>query len=300
MSEGEADPLADVDLDELSPDELDADEIRAALTSSNRLVRQRGARICVRLATEDPSHVLPHLDCLGAMLDDDSIVAAQQAATALIPVAREYPGELEGLLGGVISFADTDLGGDRSRAAKILADVVVERPDICAPHTAELLQVVRDAKSTLESDAASMASDDVTRETIRRHEETESQARFVSRVSLAHVVVAIAEEHPEAVAPCLDDLVALLDDDDSSIVAAALDALAEVAEFDPAAVSDHVSPVIDRLDHPADGIRARAIRTLGFTGNPDAVPALRSVAERDEDEDVRALAADTANFLETV
>jgi len=296
MSEREDEPLAD--LESRSPKDLDAEELRAALTSPERLARQRGARACARLAAEDPEAVRPYLSELTELLVDDSLVAAQQAANALIPVAKERPGLLEDTVENVLAFADTDLGGDRARAATILADVVVERPELCAPHVDDLVRLVATSESDLESHAGEASDDAIERETLQRHERKESRARAVGRVSLLNVVVAVAEEHPEAVVDEVGELVTLVETDtDGSVVAAALDALTAVGEHDPAAIADAVDPASSYLDHPDEALRARVIRMLGVAGDEGAVPALREVAEGDENEEIRSLAADTADFL---
>ena len=137
----------------------------------------------------------------------------------------------------------------------------------------------------------------MTRQTLEEHEEAERQRRTSGRRTLVNVVVAVCEEEPESALGAVEGLLGLLDDVDPSVVGGAVDALGELAVTDPEAVAPARDGLRARLDHPQTFVRARADRALGRLGDEGAVPKLRTVAETDDDEDVREIAAETAAFL---
>jgi HEAT repeat protein len=109
--------------------------------------------------------------------------------------------------------------------------------------------------------------------------------------------VAVTEERPESALDAVEAFATLLDDVDPGVAGPAVDALGELAAEDPAAVE----PVSERLraclEHDRSSVRARAIGAVGRLGDSRAVPTLRAIADGDEDEDVREIAAETADFL---
>ncbi|MFC7140092.1 HEAT repeat domain-containing protein [Halosimplex aquaticum] len=305
MSDGSTAPLADVDLESLTAADVDDEEVRAALGSDDPVVRQRGTRVCATLAARDADAVRPLADDIVARLADDSLAVARHAGTALVSLSEAHPEAVRGDLDPVVDFAESDLGGVRMVGARVLGNVVVDRPAAVAPYVGRLVAAVADAEGTyvqsdLEEHAeAAQAADDVAAENVARANKEEAQKRVVARAALANVVVAVAEDDPDAVAGLVDEVAALLADPDPNVVGAALDTLNAVAEDDPDAVAPAVDAIADCLDHGDEMLRARAVRTLGFAGATETVDRLREVAETDDDEDVRDLAAETADYLET-
>lgn len=305
MSDGSSAPLAGVDLESLTAADVDEADVRAALESDDPTVRQRGTHVCSTLAARDVDAVRPLAADLLARLDDDSLAVARHAGTALVSLSEAHPGAIRADVEPVVGFAESDLGGVRMVGARILGNLVVDHPDAVAPYVDRLVAAVADsegtyAQSDLEEHAeAARAADDVAAENVVQANKEEAQKRVVARAALANVVVAVAEDDPDAVAGLVDELAPLLDDPDPNVVGAALDTLSALAEDDPDSVAPAVEAVVDCLDHGDEMLRARAIRTLGFAGATEAIDRLRGVAETD-DEDVRDLAAETADYLETV
>lgn len=303
MSDGSPAPFAEVEPESVSPGTVDAAELRAALAADTAVVRQRGVRAAAALAGRDADAARPFVDDLIDRLDDESLAVARFAATALVPVSEEYPDDFAGSLDPVVTLAESDLGGIRGLGASILGNVVVDRPADCRPYLDRLLAVLNDAEGTLsQSDLQFEFSDEQsidtgTRKALAKQNEEEAQMRIAAMGILANVVVAIAEADPESVRDDLDEVAVLLAHDDPTVAGAALDVFCEVAQVDPDATTAHVDAVADCLGHVDASVRAKAIQTLGFAGDPSVVPRLREVAAEDEDDDVRDLAAETADFL---
>ncbi|WP_436923411.1 HEAT repeat domain-containing protein [Halosimplex amylolyticum] len=306
MSDGSSAPLAGVDLESLTAADVDDDEVRAALESTDPVVRQRGTRVCSVLAARDADAVLPLAEDIVARLADDSLAVARHAGTALVSLSEAHPESLRGDLEPVVGFAESDLGGVRMVGARILGNVVVDHPGAVAPYVDRLVTAVADSEGTFtQSDLeehveAAQAADESAVENVAQANKEEAQKRVVSRAALANVVVAVAEDDPDAVADLVDELAPLLADPDPNVVGAALDTFGALAEGDPGSVDPAVDAIADCLDRDDGMLRARAIRTLGFAGATETVDRLRDLAESDEDEDVRDLAAETADYLETV
>ncbi|WP_459194643.1 HEAT repeat domain-containing protein [Halosimplex sp. J119] len=305
MSDGSSEPLSGVDLESLTATDVDRDEVRAALESDNPVVRQRGTRVCATLSARDVDAIRPLAADLLARLDDESLAVARHAGTALVSLSDAYPGELPSDVEPVVGFAESDLGGVRMVGARILGNLVVDHPDAVAPYVDRIVAAVANSEGTYEQSdleghaEAAQEADDVAAENVVQANKEEAQKRVVARAALANIVVAVAEDDPGAVAPLVDEVVPLLDDPDPNVVGAALDTFGALAEADPDSVASAVDAVADCLDHDDEMLRARAIRTLGFAGATEAADRLRTVAETDGDEDVRDLAAETAEFLET-
>lgn len=298
MATDSPDPLDGIAPESVAPGDVDEAEVRAALASPKPLVRQRGVEACETLAEADVDAVRPLLDDVAPLAGDDNAPIAQRAIAALDAVAESDPAALDGRLSDLAAALDTDIVDVQLTGADLLGRLVVERPDLVAPHTRTLIRAIRDTEPDPEiRDFGDLVDDPVTRQTIAEHERGERKRRVSARRTLVNVVVAVTEQEPRSVLDAVDDLVTLLDDVDPSVAGGAVDALGELAAVDP----DAVAPVSDRLlgclDHDRTVVRARAIRALGRLGDDAAVPKLRTVAETDEDEDVREIARETADFL---
>ncbi|MFB6138840.1 MAG: hypothetical protein ABEJ26_00205 [Halosimplex sp.] len=308
MSDGSEPPLADVALESLTADDVTEAEVRAALDADDPVVRQRGARACAALAADRVESILGLADDLVARTADESLAVSRHAAIALTELSDAYPGAVADDLGPVVDLAESDLGGVRMVGARILGNVVVEFPEAVAPFVDRLVTAVADSEATLaQSDlqayveqAESMGGEAAqAADNIRQETKEEARKRVVARAALSNVVVAVAEHDPDAVAGLVDEMTPLVGDEDPNVAGAFLDVFRALAERDPETVAPAVDAVVDCLDRDSETLRARAIRTLGFAEATVTVDRLRTVAETDDDEDVRDLAAETADYLDS-
>ncbi|WP_052334907.1 HEAT repeat domain-containing protein, partial [Halorubrum sp. AJ67] len=228
--------------------------------------------------------------------DSNSPIALRAIAT-LDAVVDADPTALDGRLGAVASAAGADVVDVQLTAASLLGKVVVNHPDLVAPHVRTLVSGVQATEPAEFADIGEFVDHPGTLETIAEHERGERERRASARRMLVNVAVAVTETTPESAFDAVDPLAALLDDDDPEIVGGAVDALGELAAADPEVVAPAVDRLRDCLDHYDRSVRARSIRALGRRGDPDVVDELRTVAAEDDDETVRELAEETVTFL---
>ncbi|MDS0295661.1 HEAT repeat domain-containing protein [Halogeometricum luteum] len=290
-------PLDGIEPESVTPEDIDDEEVRAALASDTPSVRQRGVEVCESFAATGVEAVRSLLDDVAPLAGDDNAAVALRAISVLDTVARSDPDALDGATAGLADAADSEIVDVQLTAATALGVLVVKRPDLVAPFVGELVAAIRATEPDPTPGDFSAVEDPVTRRTLEEHEESERQRRTSGRRTLVNVVVAVCEEEPESALGTVEGLVGLLDDVDPSIVGGAVDALGELAVTDPAAVAPAREELRARLDHPQTFVRARTVRALGRLGDEGAVPELRTLAETDDDEDVREIAAETAAFL---
>lgn len=306
-------PLDGIAPESVTAEDVDEAAVRTALSSSNPMVRQRGAEVCETLAEEDVDTVRPFLDDVASLACDGNAAIALRAIAVLDAVVGRDPAALEGRLSDLVGAAASDIVDVQLTAATALGELVVERPDLVAPYAQRLIEAVRATEPDREiRDFSDVVGDRVTQRTLQEHEEAERRRRVSGRRTLINVVVAVAEEEPESAFDAdersrsdsetqppdvVADLVTLLDDVDPSVSGGAIDALGQLATVNPGVVAPVSDRLIDCLDHDATVVRARAVRALGHLGDDAAVSKLRTVAEADPDEDVREIAEETANFL---
>lgn len=292
----EAGPLAGVETASVDVDDLSVVAVEQALAHADPLVRQHAADCCLQVAGADAAAARPFVPALLGALDDESVVVVQRSAAALIPIAENHPADFADAGPALVDLLAAEPSTVQVYGAKLLAAIVVDEPQIVA------LVVDRLARSLAEGDVPGPAdlpqgTDVEAAQTIQRHQAEDRERVRLVRETVANVVTAVAEVDPEAVLPAVDDLVACLDDPVPGVIAAVLDALGWVAEPNPAAVRPHRSRLVACLDHDDRVVRARAIRALGLLGDPETVTDLESLADSDPDEDVAALAAETASWL---
>lgn len=291
-------PLESVVLDDVAPETIPAGEVRAALESERSLVRQRGAHVCVALAAEDVDRVRPFVDELGSVLHDDNAGVRQTAASALQEIAAVDADAITGVIDDIVVLTRSPLPDIQLAGAELLAAVATERPSECAPVVGELLQSLENPRATGDSD--SFAAHVESRETEKAIQQRDRESREYGRQArqiVSNVVVAIADERPEAVADHVETVADLAATDDEIVRGAALDALGALARESPAVVRPVAEGVLPALDAEASVVRARAIRLFGFLGEEEYADALETVAETDEDEEIAAFADETASFL---
>lgn len=298
MTAGSSEPLVGTDPEAIAPDDIDESDLRAALSSSNPRIRRQGIDVCETITEQNVDAVRPFLDSVASLAGDDNVTVALRAIATLDTVAETDGEALEGRVSGLITALDTDIVDVQLTAGTVLGTLVVERPDLLAPYTRQLIEAVRNTEPDDEiRDFGTIVNDRETRRTLQEHERAERQRRDAGRRTLINVVVAITETEPRSAFDAVDDLSTLLDDVDPAVSGGAVDALAELAAVDPAVVAPISDQLIDCLDHERTIVRARAVRAIGYLGDDDAVPELRAVAENDPDEDVREIATETADFL---
>ncbi len=299
MTSDSSSPLDGITPASVTPDDIDETAVHAALASSNPMVRQRGVEVCETLAEADVDAVRPFLDEVAPLAADGNVVVSLRAFAVLDAVSEREPSALDGRLADPVSAVDSEIVDVQLTGATLLGTLVVKRPDLVAPYARQLIEAIRATEPDPEvRDFSDVVADEVTQRTLREHEESERTRRISARRTLINVVVAVTEQEPASSFDLVDDLVTLLGDVDPGIVGGAIDALGELATENPSAVA----PVSDRLreclDHDRTVVRARAIRALGHLGDDAAVEKLRILADSDADENVREIAAKTANFLE--
>lgn len=298
MAADDSELFDDIDPGSVTPDDIDEADLREALSASDPLIRQRGLKVCETVAEQNADAVLPFLDTVAVLAGSDNAPIALRAIAILGAVATNDPTALEGRVSGLVGALDSDIVDVRLSAGSVLGSLVVEQPALLAPYARQLVESLADSEPAPNSRGFGDVVDDrTTRQTLQEHEQAERQRQIAGRRTLINVVVAITETEPQLAFDSVDALTTLLTDVDPAVSGGAVDALTELAAIDPAVVAPVSDQLIDCLDHDTATVRARAIRALGYLGDSAAVPKLRTVAENDTDENVRAIAAETAEFL---
>lgn len=298
MAANFADPLAGTEPDSVSAGDVDPAEVRAALEASNPLVRQRGVDVCESLVEDDADAVRPLLDDVASLPDDGNAAIALRAISVLEAVAESAPVALDGRLDALVAATGSDIVDVQLTAATLLGTLVVERPDLVAPHVRELVEAVHATEPEDEStDFGEVVDHPATRQTLAEHEREERKRRVSARRTLVNVAVAVTETRPEQALDAIEPLGTLLDDADPGVTGPAVDALGELAAADPGAVEPVADRLRDCLEHDRPSVRARGVHAVGRLGDDDAVPKLRELADADENEEIREVAAETARFL---
>lgn len=298
MATNSTDPLADIDPESVSPGDVDIADVRAALSCSNPLARQRGIDICDALAEQDADAVRPLLDAVAALPDDSNASIGLRAVSVLDSVAVADPDALDGRLDALVAVAGSDIVDLQLTAATTFGKLVVARPGLVAPHARALAEAVAATEPDEEpTDISEFVDHRGTRETIAEHERQERKRRVSARQTLANVVVAVTEETPEQALDAVDALASLVDDVDAGVAGPAVDALGHLAAADSTAVAPVADRLLARLDDERPAVRARAVGAVGRLGDERAVPQLRELADEDDNEELRELAAETAAFL---
>jgi len=299
MTDEESAPLEGVDTGSEALDDEDRAQIRAALTSETNIRRNEAAQALSQLAERDPSTVRPFVDDLLPLLDDDRNAVAQQAGTALLGVAREYPADLADSVPAVFGLIEREFNSLELLGTQIVVQVVLNEPEAVTPHLDRIAAVLDGRSPAYETtDGIDMVDDEEARQTMLEHDKQEHQLLVQSQGRLANVVTAAAEGDPETAADHLDALVGLFDTPDVTVVGAAIDAVSEIAQADPDAAGEAFDALVACLNHTNDTVRARAIQALGYLGDDRAVGPLEDRARVETDDDIADLAEETAAFLD--
>lgn len=287
------------------PENVDIDAVVALLDAEQGRVRNVALRCLLFVAIDDPDRVAAVADTIIERLDDEFPVAGSTATAVLAKVAAERPETVQPALPTLAEKLDEHPPQTGYRAARALTPLLEDDPSQFVPMADRLLDVLVDPPEVWAPEADELRDlPPEERESIttllqsRRGEIGKDRARARgTREFAAHALVEVTALEPEAIADRLDDLPPALARDPPLARAAALDAVANVARADPAAAAPTVDALIDRLEDDAEFVRAHAVRALGFAEATDAVDPLRELAEGDVDDDIRELAADTADWL---
>lgn len=284
-------------VDAKTPAELTDAQLRRALTAEDPLVRQDAGDACVDLATESPDAMAEYVDVVAVALADDSVVVAQKAAAALVAIAEARPDAVADVAGALVGLYDRDVSTAKAYGAKLLGTVAVEHAESVAPHVEPLVAALAADDTGTQGVADSLPADAEVHGQLRQQDKTERKRAQAARETVANVIVAVAEADPDAVAPIVDDVLDAAEGASPLVLGALLDAVGAVAAADPETVSAHVPRLAAHLDADHAFVRGRAITALGHADDASVVPQLRSLAADDPDADVRALAAETADWL---
>lgn len=298
MTADSSKPLDGIAPESITSEDIDEAEVRTALSASNPMVRQRGVEVCESLAEESVDAVEPFLDTVASLTGDTNAAISLRAISVLDTVAGNDPAALEGRLAEFANALDSEIVDVQLTGATTFGKLVVERPDLVAPHADPLIESIRVTEPDRNlRDFSDVVDDRVTQKTLQEQEDGERKRRISGRRTLVNVVVAVTEEAPESALDAVAELVTLLDDGDPAVSGGAVDALGHLAAENPESVAPVSDRLLDCLDHDRTVVRARTIRALGNLGDDAAVSKLRTVAETDPDDDVQKLAEDTATFL---
>ena len=282
--------------------DVDVEVLREGLASDDENVRLHAANVAsfVPLAdVETLIAVLPELrDCLAA---DDLDVTNYQAAIAVKVISEEDPTLLEEAVPRLVELLNHEMSLIRSVTATCMANVAMERPEFIASEVAPLVAVtVTEPEDTIDREHMEnreLGSEQ--RKSLEALNWEEGVRDQLARDVAANLLVEVADHDHSLVEPHLDDLVAILDTAPFSVRTAVADVVAQVAKNDPAAASNAVEPLCAQLDQPQDALVATSITALGFIEDSAAVDPLRELAADEERaEDLRELAAETADFID--
>lgn len=292
--------IRELDPDEVTTADIDIERVRAGLTDEENLVRTHAAKIAGALAAHDVDAVTPLVSTLLDRLAEDHSVVLKESLTALALVADERPAELADGVPALVDLLDDELPLIRTFAARVVRPLAAEQPEWFAAELDGLLTVL-DSEITnlvegLEEPPMGGLS---TFEQYRAIGEEGRKRQLAARAVAANVVVAVAEADSAAVVEHVPAIVDLLDSDDTLLITTSADVIASVAEDHPDATGAAVEPLCVCLDTHDGAARANVVTALGYIGDDTAVGPLREVAnDADADEDLRALAAETADWLD--
>lgn len=300
MTEATTEDLLAVDPQSATRDEVDFDLVCEALVEETDLVRDRAADIMLTFADDDPESVLPALTEIGAAIDSDHVNVTNKAVSTVTLLTDDHLDDLEPVVEPLIHCLYGETPRTRAFAAKALRPIVQEHPEWLVPHVETLVSVVATKLDDPTADVPDEAYDhDEIAELFQKVSEEERKQQFLARGVAANLLYEAVVTDPSAGRPHVEALVAALNENDATVTAAVVDTIAAIGERDPIAIEDAVPALIDYLDFPSEEVRARAVKALGFSADDRAVAPLRELAADEEgNEDLRAMAAETADWID--
>jgi|GEM_PF-965113 len=300
MSDATTDDLLDVDPESVSRDDVDFELVRDALVNGTGMVRDQAAEIMLTFADEDPESVVPALPEIAAAIESDHVNVTNKTISIALLLAEDHLDEIEPLVEPLVSCLYDEIPRTQTFAAKALQPVAEEHPEWLVPHVELLVSVIQ---NDLEDPTDGMpdeafGSEELT-DQFRAIAEEEQKQQFLARGVAGNLLYEAVQSDPSAGREHVDELLATLDDADGTVTAATVDTLAAIGERDPIAIEDAVPTLLDLLDHPSEQVQARAVKALGFSSDDRAVDPLKQLADdRDSSEDLREMAAQTADWIE--
>lgn len=297
MEHSDVTSILELDVEEVSPTDVDLDRLAEAISSDDNRVRTHAAQLSFSLASQDLEtgvELTPTL--LSAVDPDEQAVVLKGVFGTLALVAEERPEELEDDVGPLVDGLAHDLPLVRMLAARAVGPVAAEYPEQFAPYTATLLDVLDRNVETpieqIEQDREQVGLMQSIGTKIERRE-------LVVEGVVANLIAAIADVDSAALVSDANRLVGFIDDSTIETRAPLVAAVAALAEDRPALVSDAIDPIGDLLDADNESVVVHAVTALGFIGDDSATDLLRTVAEDPgRNDEVRSLAEDTAEWLE--
>lgn len=294
------DELTELDVEELSPEDVDLTLVRDGLADEENLVRDRAAAISLTLADEDVESVTPLLPALIAAARDDNVNVVLKTITTLNLVAESRPEELPDAVGVLCAALTHDLPRVQLFAGKAVQTIGAEHPEWFVPHAEALLRTLQ-AEITDPTNGAErlgVAGDPPLQKQLDEVRRGEQFQQYSVQAVAGNLLIEVSDQDPTAVAPHVSEITELLGSEDLNVVACAAEMLGNLAWADAPAAADAVDPLTDCLDSESDVVVARTITALGHLGAETAVEPLREAAAEHDDADLRDLAAETADWLE--
>ena len=300
MTHATADDIRELDPDEVTPADVDTERVRAGLTDEENLTRTHAAKIAGALAAHDVGAVVLLVPALLDRLAEDHSVIQKESLTALALVADERPAELADGVPALVDLLDHDLALLQTFAARVVRPLAAEQPEWFATELDGLLATLdSEITNPVEGLEQPPMGERSSFEKPQAVGEQERQRQLAVQAIAANVVVAVAEVDSDALVEHVPTIIDLLDSDDTFLVTTSADVIAAIAEDHPDAASDATEPLCACLDTHDGAARASAVTALGYIGDDSVVGPLREVANDGEaDEDLRALAAETADWLD--
>ncbi|GAB3040333.1 HEAT repeat domain-containing protein [Natronobiforma cellulositropha] len=280
------------------PDEIDLDEIEELFDDEWEEIRNTGLKVLAGLALDDPERVTPLVDRVIDCLDESYGPARSHAGLVLSLVASDRPDLVEPAIPQLVANLDDPTPMYQYRAARAIAMQLESTPEAFVEHIDSLVDVLAEGPEPTMPEPPDDPELKEHYQKLRERREPDMLRSAASNEIVANVLVEIAKAEPEAFADRLPKFFPVLSARTAPTRGGAVEVIRYVAEADPAAVTDAVDPLIDVLEDDTTFVRARAIRALGYAEAAEAIEPLRSVAESDHDEDLRELAAETADWLE--
>lgn len=294
------DELTELDVEELSPDDVDLDLVRDGLADDENLVRDRAAAVCLTLADEDVESVTPLLPGLIAAAQDDNVNVVLKAITTLNLIAESRPEELSDAVGPLCAALTHDLPRIQLFAGKTVQTVGAEHPEWFVPHAETLLRVLHAEVTdpTRGAEQLGVVGDPPLQKQLAEVRRGEQFQQHSVQAVAGNLLIEVSEREPTAVASHVAEVTELLDGEDLNIVACAAEILGNLARADVPLGADSVDALVDCLDSESDVVVARSIAALGYLDDPKVAAPIREVADSHDETDLRDLAAETVTWLE--
>ncbi|MFP8890255.1 HEAT repeat domain-containing protein [Natrialbaceae archaeon A-CW2] len=290
-----------------NPGAIDLEEVVEYLDHEDwGQVREWALQTITHVSAADPDRLETVIEDVRPHLEDEFLVAQNTAALLFARQARHDPEPVRESVPELLELLDQDPPILRFRAAGALAPLLADHVDVFVPHTDRLVEVLVDSPTvTLVPDEGELEElEDETVELLQelandREEQYERDRKRSQGVRefAANAIVEVAEIEPDQIAPHVRVLATTINDDRPIVRTALLDTMAIIAQDDPEAVQPAIEAIRARLNDEVDYVRAHAVRALGYGEATEAIEDLRELADQDVDENLRGLAADTADWL---